>query len=111
MKTELKKLSDNGLFTMSRLGPEKLTHEALEDYLTKGRRLHSAYVCGLFVKLWQRLGAVLFQTTRWFSSILNSRSAMSAERIHGFMRGQSRGAHRMRGHGKVDRARYYRPCS
>lgn len=60
MKTEREDFSDSGLFTMSRLGPEELSREMLEDYLAKGRRLHSAYVCGLFARLWQLLGAVLF---------------------------------------------------
>lgn len=73
MKIELKNCTDNGLFTMSRLGPEKLTREELEDYLAKGRRLHSMYVCSLFVRLWRLLGAVLFQTTRWSSSTIESR--------------------------------------
>ena len=53
--------SGNGLFTMSRLGSETLTREALENYLAQGRRLHSAYVCGLCARLWRVLGAVFFQ--------------------------------------------------
>jgi chloramphenicol 3-O-phosphotransferase len=95
---------------MSRLGPETLTREALEAYLAKGRRLHSAYVCGFFVRLWRLLGAVLFQTTRWISPTLDSRRATLAERIHGLFRWVSRVVHRRRGHGKWDQTRYYRPC-
>ncbi|MGD8835828.1 MAG: hypothetical protein PVJ19_12865 [Desulfobacteraceae bacterium] len=110
MKTELKKNSDIGLFTMSRLGPGKLTHEALEGYLEKGRRLHSAFVCGLIVRLWHLLGALLFQITRWISSTLIRRRDTPAERIHGFSREKIRGAHRRCGHGKWDQTRYYRPC-
>jgi hypothetical protein len=111
MKTRIEDLSsDKGLFTMSRLGPETLTREALEAYLAKGRRLHSAYVCGFFVRLWRLLGAVLFQTTRWISPTLDSRRATLAERIHGLFRWVSRVVHRRRGHGKWDQTRYYRPC-
>jgi hypothetical protein len=102
MKTRIEDFSDNGLFTMSRLGPEKLTHEALEDYLEKGRRLHAAYICGLFVRFWRWLGSLLFQTAGWIGSTLNSRRATLAECIHGFFPGKRRGAHHRRG-GKCEK--------
>jgi hypothetical protein len=81
MKTGQENISDNRLFTMSRLGPEELTHEAMEDYLAKGRRLHAAYVCDLLIRLWRSLGAGLVQTARWISSTINSTRAALAERF------------------------------
>jgi hypothetical protein len=111
MKTRPEDFSENGLFTMSRLGPEELTHEALEDYLAKGRRLHSAYACGLFVRLWRLLGAVIFEPARWISSTLNSRRAALAERIHGFFREQSGDVHSRGRQEKWDQTRSCRPAA
>ena len=53
------KKNDNGLFTMSRQGSVELTHETVEYYLSKGRRMQSAYVCGL---LYRWIGAVFART-------------------------------------------------
>jgi hypothetical protein len=51
----------NGLFTMSRLGPEELTHKAVEGYLSKGRQMQSAYVAELLSRLLRLIGAGLIR--------------------------------------------------
>jgi hypothetical protein len=61
MKINKKNLTGNGLFTMSRLGPEELTHKAVEDYLSKGRHMQSVYVGELLNRLFRLLGAVLIR--------------------------------------------------
>ena len=61
MKTDKKELTGNGLFTMSRLGPEELTHKAVENLVSEGRRMQSVYVGGLFNRLSRLLGAVLIR--------------------------------------------------
>lgn len=59
MKTDKKDLTGNGLFTMSRPGPEELTHKAVENYVSKGRHMQSVYMCHLLNRLFRLLGAVL----------------------------------------------------
>jgi hypothetical protein len=64
-----KDIASNGLFTMSRVGPETLTHKAVEDYLAKGRRMQSEYVRELLSKIGLRLRATLVRSVGWLSAL------------------------------------------
>ena len=80
MKTGRENFSDNGLFLMSPIDPEELTHEAIEAYLAKGRRLHAAYVCDFFLRLRRLLQAVFIQTAKWIRSGTNAPRAEMEKR-------------------------------
>jgi hypothetical protein len=69
MVKERKDIAGNVLFTTSRGGPETLTHKAVEDYLSKGRRMQSAYVWGLLRKPGSRLRATLIRSAGWFQTL------------------------------------------
>ncbi len=61
MKMDKKDSTGNGLFTISRLGPEELTHKMVEGYLSKGRHMQSAYVTELLSRLFRLIGAGLIR--------------------------------------------------
>jgi hypothetical protein len=81
MKTGREGFNENGVFTISGLMPEKLTHEAMHGYLTKGRRLHSAYVCTFFIRLLRLHYTVPVQTARWISTTIKRTRTALAERF------------------------------
>jgi hypothetical protein len=72
MKTE-KKEGTKGLFTMSRQGSGELTHKAVEYYLSKGRRMQSAYACEVLCRLYRWVGVVLARTFGWIRTISGRR--------------------------------------
>lgn len=84
MKKGRENISTGGLFTISRLGPEEFTHAALEEYISKGRYLHSAFICDLCFRLWRLLRPARVRTVRRFGSALNSMQMALAKRRHGF---------------------------
>jgi hypothetical protein len=69
MEIDKKDATGTGLFTMSRLSPEELTHKAVEDYLSKGRHMQSAYVTELLNRLFRLLGAVLIRALGWVGAM------------------------------------------
>jgi hypothetical protein len=110
MKTGREDSSKGGLFTMSRSGPEALTYEAIESYLSKGRHLHSAFVCGLFIRLWRLLRSVRIRTVGWFGSTLSSTWMEQAKRRYGVIPEYNKNVDCRCGHGIWDESRSCRPC-
>ena len=84
MKKGREDFSTGGLFTMSRLGPKELTHAVLEEYISKGRYLHSAFICDLCIRFWRLLRSALVRTVGRFGSVLTSMQMALAKRRHGF---------------------------
>lgn len=68
MKTK-KKDDANGLFSRSLRGSGEITHKAVENYLSKGRRMQSEYVCKLLYRLYRRAGSVLARISGWSGAI------------------------------------------
>ena len=99
-----------GLFTNSRLGPRVLTQKALEDYLSKGRRMRSAYAVNFFIRLWRLLGAVFHRASAWRFAINQKRGAAPAEPFDGFSRGKTRGINFRREPGRWDKPQPCQPC-
>ena len=67
MKTK-KKDEANGLFSRSHQGSGEITHKAVGNYLSKGRRMQSEYVCKLLYRLYRRAGTVLARISGWFGA-------------------------------------------
>ena len=53
-----------GAFTLSRLGPEGFTHQAMQDFPLKGRYLKSLYVGGLLNRVSRMARMALRGTSR-----------------------------------------------
>lgn len=109
MKTERDRFAA-GLFTNSRQGPKVLTQKAIEDYLSKGRQMRSAYAVNLFVRLWRLLGAVFHRASAWRFAINKKMGAAPAEPFYGLSRGKTSGINFRRESGRWDKSQPCRPC-
>ena len=105
-----KDIFTDGLFTKSRLGPEALTHKAIEDYLSKGRHMRSVYAVDLFTRQWRLLGAVLWRGAAWLFTLDKKMGAASAEEFRGFFQGEAGEIDSRRAHGRWDKPHPCRPC-